>query len=109
MTTQRLHLSTFLILAALLCVASTSEAQLEPRFYPPGSTTVAAYYVPHLDITVAADLDTPRNVRHPPRVFAFDYPTALAHIAVLNGHNDQGIAYLDVTTWRLPKAILHDP
>ena len=109
MNSTRLLLNNLLIFTILLGVASASEAQLEPRFFPVGSTTVAAYYVPHLDITVAADMNTLFTVRNPRHVRGVDYEGALYHIAVLNNLDNHGAGYLSINTWRLPQATQNDP
>ena len=47
-----------LIVQALSSLSNVAFAdQLEPRFYPPGSKNLVAYYDPHLNITVTADLN----------------------------------------------------
>jgi len=107
MTTRRFLSSALLALTALLWFASAAEAQFEPRFYPPGSTTIAAYYVPHLNITVAKDsLEAARLYG---KESTFNHPNAEIFIRVLNHPNAPFTSYLGIDTWRLPRAIKHDP
>jgi hypothetical protein len=107
MTSTRFLLNNLLILTILLGVASTSEAQLEPRFFPVGSTTVAAYYVPHLDITVAADMNTINNIVG--WKDGYNFEQALHFLDVLNMGLINGTSYLGVSTWGLPTASRNDP
>ncbi len=102
MTPRRMLASIFLTLTALFWVHS-AEAQLEPRYYPPGSTTLAAYYVPHLNITVQADVG---SLIIPG---AIDYQGAVNKIAILNHPNPPLTSHLGIDTWRLPTASRTDP
>jgi hypothetical protein len=98
-----------LIAHVLTCLSSAVSAdQLEPRFYPPGTNNLVAYYDPHLDITVTADLNLSWTLplANLP-VTNRNYENAEEYIKQLNFTNNQK-GYLDVNTWRLPISFNND-
>jgi len=105
MTTRRFLSSTLLTLTALLWFASAAEAKLEPRYYPPGSTTIAAYYDDHLNITLAVDMSLGFSLFN--SAWGLDYQHAVNAIYILN-HPNRGNSYLGLSNWRLPTASKED-
>ncbi|MFT5140809.1 MAG: hypothetical protein ACI9CB_002474 [Rhodothermales bacterium] len=97
-----------IVLIQPLSFTAASASQLEPRFYPPGTSNLVAYYDPHLDITVTADLNMSFTVPLGPSVTLRNYENAVHYINSLN-FTDSQPAYLDVNTWRLPWASRNDP